>query len=187
MSKYSSDDNRSMQLNDNNDRYYASRAGNEAEEYDEIHEGENDMGSPFFVIDNKLVKKSTVTNVVPHFECETEVVDNIRPRPSEPKQVVKLSFSFSVDIHTSYGDKFSVNLPKMEPEQRYENDEFAYQKDYSDRIQVITEESFKRISSINFGEVLHVDSDIFETRREEICNLYTLNIVQRYMNSIYAK
>ena len=69
----------------------------------------------------------------------------------------------------------------------YENDEFAYRKNYSDRIRVITEESFKRISSINFGEVLHVDSDIFETRREEIYNLYTLNIVQRYMNSIYAK
>ena len=75
----------------------------------------------------------------------------------------------------------------MKPEQRYENDEFAYSKDYNGRIQVITEETYNRISELNFGEVLHVEPGVFETRREEICDLYTLNIVQRYMNSIFAK
>ena len=53
MGKYTADDNRSMQLNPNNERYYSSRDGSQVDEYFEIYEGENDMGSPFFVIDNK--------------------------------------------------------------------------------------------------------------------------------------
>ena len=187
MGKYTADDNRSMQLNPNNERYYSSRDGGQVDECFEIYEGENDMGSPFFVIDNKLVKKSTVTEVVPHFECETEMIDNVRAYPSDPNQVVKLTFSFSADIYTSIGNKFSVDLPKMKPEQRFENDEFAYTKNYSDRIRAITEESFGQMLDMNHGEVLYVEPGVFETRREEICNTYSLNIVQRYMNSIFAK
>jgi len=186
MGKYTTNDNRSMQLNPNNDRYYSSREGNQIDEYFEIYEGENDMGSPFFVIDNKLVKKSTVTEVVPHFECETELVDTVNPYHSQPDQAVKLTFSFSADIYTSHGNKFSVNLPKMKPD---ENDEFSYSNHNArnGRTTVLTEETYNRISESNFGEVLHVEPGVFETRREEICDLYTLNIVQRYMNSIFAK
>ena len=187
MGKYTADDNRSMQLNPNNERYYSSREDNHVDEYFEIYEGENDMGSPFFVINNKLVKKSTITEVIPYFDCETEIVDNIRAYPRDPNQVVKLTFSFRADIYTNNGNKFSVDLPKMVPEQRFENDEFAYAKNYSGRIQAITEESFDRMLDMNHGEILYVEPGIFETRREEICSKYTLNILQRYMNSIFAK
>ena len=187
MGKYTADDNRSMQLNPNNERYYSSREGNQVDEYFEIYEGENNMSSPFFIINNKLIKKSAVTEVIPYFDCETEIVDNIRAYPGDPNQAVKLTFSFSADIYTSYGKKFSIELPKMEPEQRFENDEFAYRKNYSDRIEIITDESFYKISDVNFGEVLYVEPSIFETKRDEICSKYTLNILQRYMNSIFAK
>jgi len=35
MGKYTSDDNRSMQLNDNNERYYSSRGIDQDDDYDE--------------------------------------------------------------------------------------------------------------------------------------------------------
>ena len=184
--KYTADDNRSMQLNPNNDRYYSSREGNQVDECFEIYEGDNDMGTPFFVVDNKLVKKSTITEVIPHFECETELVDNVKTCSFSVVQAVKLTFNFSADIYTSYGNKLNINLPKMKPDA---DDEYSYSNHNArnGRTTVLTEESLCRVSESNFGEVLHVEPGVFETRREEICNLYALNIVHRYMNSIFAK
>ena len=62
MGKYTSDDNRSMQLNDNNDRYYSSRGIDRDElDYDFEEDDDNIQGEnmSFFRIDNQLVRKST--------------------------------------------------------------------------------------------------------------------------------
>ena len=50
MGKYTSDDNRSMQLNDNNERYYSSRGDSDDDDYydysDEGYDRNTDQGEP---------------------------------------------------------------------------------------------------------------------------------------------
>jgi hypothetical protein len=189
MGKYTADDNRSMQLNDNNDRYYSSREGNEVEEYDEIHEGERQMGSPFLKINGKLIKKSTITEVVPHYECTVEKVENSRPSYGDPKTMVSLSYRFSIDIRTNYGAEFVVALPKMEPKSdSYTDDEFEYSPSYG-RNQLVSEDNFENvIAHQNLGETVNMHPSFYETHgHETFSNGYCLSIVQRYMNSIFSK
>ncbi len=189
MSKYSSDDNRSMQLNDNNERYYSSREGNEVEEYDEIHEGESQMGSPFLKINGKLIKKSTITEVIPHWECTVENVENSRPSYGDPKTMVRLNYNFSVDIRTNYGAEFVVALPKMEPKSgSYTDDEFEYSPSYG-KNQLVSEDNFEKVIAYeNLGETVNMHPSFYETHgHETFSNEYCLSIVQRYMNSIFSK
>jgi len=188
VSKYSSDDNRSMQLNDNNERYYSSREGNEVEEYDEIHEGESQMGSPFLIIDSKLIKKSTITEVIPRWECTVENVENTRPLHGDPCSLVRLEYSFTADIHTNFGAKFAVALPKMNPAGQYSDDDFEYTKSYSLHA-IVSEDNFENVVTCqNLGETINMHPSFFETHgHETFSNRYCLSIVQRYMNSIFSK
>jgi len=115
MGKYTSDDNRSMQLNDNNDRYYSSRGIDRDElDYDFEEDDDNIQGEnmSFFRIDNQLVRKSTITHIEPSYEISfkkttiTKTCGSYHQRKSEVNIITSTPRVF-LTIHTNFGKTFT--------------------------------------------------------------------------------
>ena len=109
MGSYTSDDNRSMQLNDNNDRYYSSRGIDRDDDYDfeeENTEGEN-MGS--YKIGNRLLLRSQI-EIEPSYEVsfhhDTITVTEYGYSRSEDvkKNVTMTTVKVFLKINTIFGN-----------------------------------------------------------------------------------
>ena len=136
MGRYTSDDNRSMQLNDNNDRYYSSRGIDRDElDYDFEEDDDNTQGDnmSFFKIDKQMVRKSTITHIEPSYDLSFKretVTINIEPyycREDERYQrekdldVLIVSPCVFLKIHTSYGKTFLKEINSKGLQSRWPN------------------------------------------------------------------
>lgn len=110
MGSYTSDDNRSMQLNDNNDRYYSSRGiDRDDDDYDfeeENTEGEN-MGS--YKIGNRLLLRSQIEiepsyEVSFHHDIITVTECGYSRSKDVKKNVIMTTVNISLKINTIFGN-----------------------------------------------------------------------------------
>ena len=111
MGSYTSDDNRSMQLNDNNDRYYSSRGiDRDDDDYDfeeENTEGEN-MGS--YKIGNRLLLRSQIEiepsyEILLHHDTITVNKEYGYSRSKDVKKnVIMTTVNISLKINTIFGN-----------------------------------------------------------------------------------
>lgn len=118
MGKYTADDNRSMQLNPNNERYWSSRGEEDDWDYDT-----EDMPTPtqgatpmFIEINNQIINPARITTIqiVPYgFDLETvEFYDNDW---GDQMWGTFVNVRFVVEIYTDFNEKFSLKLDSKPP------------------------------------------------------------------------
>ena len=157
--------------------------------YDDNEEttGENVMGTQFMRIENKLINKSAIVEVIPSFSIEQEIIENpnLKGFWGDNEQVVKVSYKFDIDVTTVNNTRYNVKLPKMKPSERYTSDSYTYEKSYNGTT-IIDEENetrFMDYDNTTTGDVLYMTTNYFENNIERFSNDYAVVIASRYMKS----
>ena len=145
------------------------------------------MGTQFMRIENKLINKSAIVEVIPSFFIEQEIIENpnLKGFWGDNEQVVKVSYKFDIDVTTVNNTRYNVKLPKMKPSERYTSDSYTYEKSYNGTT-IIDEENetrFMDYDNTTTGDVLYMTTNYFENNIERFSNDYAVVIASRYMKS----
>jgi hypothetical protein len=113
MGKYTSDDNRSMQLNDNNDRYYSSRDIDRDDLFGDDEENETTTLKEkimLFEFDNKIINTQKITEITARLQdlkLKTRVIKGDGYYDREDKMMVIVYPTIRITIHTDIASQIN--------------------------------------------------------------------------------